>query len=495
MSKLASSQAEPNYISRLALQSAPYNEAVDANSFFNGKQIEQRLNLLLHLVQASNQIGFLVAQQGVGKSCLLTQLDTRADDGLRVCFIEGKSVLDSASLLSQCLRVFGVDESEIALSDDALSLLKNRLLQLKKINIKPLLLLDDIDELPAEVLRDVASWLLWQQDETYLLQAVVSAKSDMPSLNELRDRIQIVDLPVLSETEVAVYLMHRLTSVGYQGEFPFTDKDTNRFYRQSLGNPAGLNHLAHQKLLGIRPNIIGPLKINFPRILRWTGLSLLSISLVSLLVFQDKVNELFKPEQQAVDKVIQLPELEQDKLATVVVDEDLVTSSDQAERAELLALVDELSVSQPVEINAPNEVPADETSAVEKASEVEEEPELDSKPELEDMSTEIESVDEHQQDWIMQQQGTDYTFQLMGSWEHQDVSKFIEKYALTGDVAEFESLRNGRVWYALIYGVYDSKQAALEASNVWPAPLNTLPSWLRRFDSIQKQLTKKAQAQ
>ena len=207
------------------------------------------------------------------------------------------------------------------------------------------------------------------------------------------------------------------------------------------------------------------------------------------------MNELFKPEQQAVDKVIQLPELEQDKLATVVVDEDLVTSSDQAERAELLALVDELSVSQPVEINAPNEVPADETSAVEKASEVEEKPELDSKPELEDMSTEIESVDEHQQDWIMQQQGTDYTFQLMGSWEHQDVSKFIEKYALTGDVAEFESLRNGRVWYALIYGVYDSKQAALEASNVWPAPLNTLPSWLRRFDSIQKQLTKKAQAQ
>jgi DamX protein len=521
MKEFTSSQAEPSYVSRLALTSAPYNEAVDVNFFFNGKEIEQRLNLLLHLIQASNQIGFLVAPQGTGKSCLLTQLQARSDDGLRVCLIEAKSVSDASSLLSQCLKVFGVDDSETGLNDDATSLLKNRLIQLQKINIKPLLLVDDIDNLPAEVLKELTSWLLWQQDDSFLLQAIVSATSKMPSLSELQTRIEHVDLPVLSESEVATYLMFRLTSVGYQGELPFTDKDSKRFYQQSLGNPAALNHLAHQKLLGIRPKLTSPVKINFSKILRWTGFVLLSVSLVLLLVFQDKVNALFKPEKQNIDEVIKLPEFEQDELATVVVDDDPVLSSEQAERDELMALVEDLpesdegenevvaelsmdaiprdenniEVIEPPEINNKTE-PEDKLEIETKAElELKEKPEKENKPEIEEISAVIEQVEEHQQNWILQQRGTNYTFQLMGSWDRNDISKFIDKYALTGDVAEFESLRNGRVWYALIYGVYDSKQAALEASNAWPAPLNTLPSWLRRFDSIQKQLTKKAQAQ
>ena len=111
---------------------------------------------------------------------------------------------------------------------------------------------------------------------------------------------------------------------------------------------------------------------------------------------------------------------------------------------------------------------------------------LESKPVL---KVEL-SASVHQKQWILQQSATDYTFQLMGSWDKQEVADFIDKYALVGDVAEFESMRNGRVWYALIYGVYDNKKAALNASSTWPAPMNTLPSWLRRFDSVQQQIKK-----
>ena len=69
----------------------------------------------------------------------------------------------------------------------------------------------------------------------------------------------------------------------------------------------------------------------------------------------------------------------------------------------------------------------------------------------------------YQQDWIQQQQSSHYTFQLMGAWEHDDVVEFIDKYALTGDIAVFQSDRNGRVWHALIYGVYVNKKEALQA--------------------------------
>ena len=96
------------------------------------------------------------------------------------------------------------------------------------------------------------------------------------------------------------------------------------------------------------------------------------------------------------------------------------------------------------------------------------------------------------QDWVMQQIASHYTFQLMGSWDREEIYAFIEQYALVGNVAVFESMRNGRIWHVLIYGSFANKKAALKASNEWPAPLNTLPSWLRRLDSVQKQIKNKA---
>ncbi len=95
-------------------------------------------------------------------------------------------------------------------------------------------------------------------------------------------------------------------------------------------------------------------------------------------------------------------------------------------------------------------------------------------------------------DWIMQQKQSAYTYQLMGTWERSEVNDFIAKYSLTGDVAVFASMRENKVWYALIYGVYDSKNAALAAKRQWPAPLNSVSTWLRRFNDVQTQIKEKA---
>ena len=95
-------------------------------------------------------------------------------------------------------------------------------------------------------------------------------------------------------------------------------------------------------------------------------------------------------------------------------------------------------------------------------------------------------------DWIMLQNKSAYTFQLMGTWERSEVDDFIEKYALTDDVAVFASMRENKVWYALLYGVYDSKSAAVTASEKWPAPLNGVSTWLRRFEGVQTQIREKA---
>lgn len=486
MSEFAASSAEPSYIARLALQSAPFSAVVDAQHFFNGAQIEQRLNLLLHLIRATNKLGFIIAPQGVGKSCLLTQLQQKAGDNIRVCRIDCKPSLDLQTILLQCLYDFGVDNHEVQLSSEHTALLNNRLKQLQKINIRPLLLLDDIHKLQSPALAEITNWLLWQQDEQYLLHAVITTSDENFALKPLQTRLQKIDLPKLSEQELKPYLMHRLSSVGYQGELPFTDKDIKQFYRQSEGLPALVNQLAHQRLLGLSPKLNNPFNSHFPNlsgVFKWFGVGILVFSLMLLLLFQQQINDLFTQNNETVDEFEQIL-LPEDELASVVVIDDPITSLEQAERDKLVSLVAEIekpqiSLEQQQSVN-----PQEDKSSVELQSE------MTNKPSPVNNSAAI-----HQQDWIMQQHATNYTFQLMGSWDRSEVAAFIDKYALTGDVAEFESMRNGKVWYALIYGVYDNKQAALKASSSWPAPLNTLPSWLRRFDSVQKQIRSKTEAQ
>lgn len=95
-------------------------------------------------------------------------------------------------------------------------------------------------------------------------------------------------------------------------------------------------------------------------------------------------------------------------------------------------------------------------------------------------------------EWILKQSATAFTFQLMGTWNRAEVDTFVKKYALTGNVAVFDSMRDGKVWYSLIYGVYPSKDVAMRSSKQWAAPLSGLSPWLRRYDGVQKQIIEKA---
>lgn len=474
--------AEPAYISRLTLHSAPFNSTIEPNNFFSGSQSEHRLNLLLHLIRASNKIGLLVAANGLGKTTLLAQLKQRAGDELRICNIEGHAQKNSATALKQCLIALGVDENEVRSSDDHVETFRNRLEHLRKLQVRPVLLIDDANILSEELFSAISIWLSWQSDNEFLLQAVIASPDDIKLAGSAQSRVQTVDLPPMTEQELADYVMCRLTSVGYQGGILFSEKDLKHFYRLSSGNPALINQLAHQKLLGLEPNLTksSTVKLSSLRFSpRWLGLGVLIISLILLLSYQDKVNQWLTPTSDDIElaehDVVDIPEPEE--LVTVIVDNDEVKDNEQAEREELAALLSDIPEPEIFEKSTEQFQP------------------IDIEP-LDSMSEILEPItDVHQQDWVLQQDGSHYTFQLMGSWEKQEVHDFIDKYALTGDVAMFESMRNGRIWYALSYGVFENKQSALDASNKWPAPLNTLPSWLRRFDSVQKQIKNTVQVQ
>jgi DamX protein len=473
--------SEPAYITKLALSAAPFNNKVEAGLYYGGGQAGHRLNLLLHLVRASDKVANLVAKQGYGKSTLLNQLQQRTGDEIRLCVVDAQQHVDITAILGQCLVSLGVSSDEILSTDAPLTVFKTRLVQLQRLSITPVILIDNAALLSESLIGEISVWLGWQESARFLLQAIIASATPLLLLDYAQSRLQIVTLPALSEMELPAYLLHRLNCVAYRGESPFLDKDIKRIYQQSLGCPAVVNQLAHQQLLGIKPMKATSDILANPIVLllrRWAGLAVVVLALMSLLIFQDTVNSWLTA---ATDK----PEIDE---TTVIIEAEevlpTVVTAEQAERDELADLIADIPSSDHV-----NELQGLEPTHKPVAGPIQKQ----NQPAAVVVVPQVQAAPIFlKQDWVLQQTTSHYTFQLMGSWDREEVYDFIEQYALVGNVAVFESMRNGRIWHVLIYGSFEDKNAALKASNGWPAPLNTLPSWLRRFDNVQQQIKNKA---
>jgi DamX protein len=486
MAELSSSFAEPAYITRLALKVAPFSEHSSEALYYSGGQLEHRFNLILHLIRASDKIACITAEHGLGKTSLLQQLLSRSGDDLRLAKVNVNTQQDSETILMSCLQDLGLSQTDI---DSTLSHEENfkaRLKQLKKLNIKAILIIDDAHKLNADLWNQIAKWLTWQNEDQYLLQAVITSVEPLAFDESLQSRIQHTDIPALNSDEVGQYLSERLTKAGYIGETLFTDKELKKIFNRTRGNPAYINKQAHQRLLGQKASFVELPNIGYFFNLRWLGALMFLLIFTSMLAYQDEINALFISEKSTeTQNAVTVLSHNSEEIKTINIESEQIRSHQQAIRDELVELVEQIPTVAVVDKNIASQIDVQQVEEMLLVSDrlVEQEESLNPNqaevPIYSDLKTEA---------WVLEQQGTDYTFQLMGSWEKQEVYDFIDKYALNNDVAMFQSLRNGRTWYALVYGVYESKDTALAASKRWPAPLNTLPSWLRRFDSVQKQI-------
>ncbi len=93
-----------------------------------------------------------------------------------------------------------------------------------------------------------------------------------------------------------------------------------------------------------------------------------------------------------------------------------------------------------------------------------------------------------QESWISQQPDSAYTVQLFSSYEQQAIERFVQKYALQGNIARFVSQRDGKTWFSLIYGSFATKPAAEKAVSGLNPQLRKTKPWIRTFASIKLQL-------
>lgn len=508
---LRSSSARPAYVDRLALTDVPFTSTVTEERFYQGPAIVQRLNLILHLLRATQRVSLLVAAEGVGKTTLLDELTRRAGTDMRLCRLDGGTAIDPTQLVTKCAQAFS--SAPTATGEVSETSLKNQLITLKKHQVTAVLIVDDMHRLNKATLAKLAEMLTWQEGEQHLLQAVLTSTTVHTHLPDDSARLHTLHLPTLAADEIQPYLMTRLQGVGYQGEMPFKKNDIRRFYRRSKGVPARINQLAHQRLLGVAR--LTPEWLRFHRLgryFKWLAYSLLVVLIGLALFYQEQINAVFNPPSTDTAEVT-IPDADDD-LATVNIEDDQVTSKGEADRHELETLVSELETDLTSTDETPtlmldpmwiggmlastedqsdrSEIPSSLTLEGSLNLSAQQTPDQQTSDALETRPQPLSELtvnpDIQSAEWIMSRPSSDYTFQLMGSWEETDISEFIDDYELAGDVAVFSSSRDGKNWHAVIYGQYSSRDAAIKARDSWTPPRNNMSNWLRRYDSVQRQI-------
>jgi len=80
---------------------------------------------------------------------------------------------------------------------------------------------------------------------------------------------------------------------------------------------------------------------------------------------------------------------------------------------------------------------------------------------------------------------SDYTIQLLGSRDLNDIRDFIKTNRLSAKTQHFRTKLNGQPWYILTYGHYASEQAAITALHHLPSSLRSHGAWVKSFATIQ----------
>jgi hypothetical protein len=88
--------------------------------------------------------------------------------------------------------------------------------------------------------------------------------------------------------------------------------------------------------------------------------------------------------------------------------------------------------------------------------------------------------------WLMAQNPDDYTLQLLASNDEKLIRAYLDKHQFTEPVAYFAFQRDGKQWYAAVYGTYPEKSLAQTAAASLPAAVSQNPPWIRQFGGIQK---------
>ena len=89
-------------------------------------------------------------------------------------------------------------------------------------------------------------------------------------------------------------------------------------------------------------------------------------------------------------------------------------------------------------------------------------------------------------DWLFSHDDQAYTLQLLAVSDRSGIDRFVTLHNLQGDMVIMKSLKDNKSLYALLYGAFASRDAAVAAKKQLPKSLKSSSAWPRSVISLKK---------
>ena len=241
----------------------PFSLTPDPKYLFKGASHANALELLQYAVRRRDGFVVITGDIGTGKTTLcravLEQLDRKTFTALIL-----NPFLSEEDLLRLILQDFGlVSRDEIkrgrlesVSKQDLIETLNTFLLSLQPLGASALLIIDEAQNLPLQVLEQIRILSNLETDKEKLLQIVLVGQPNLKAmlrtleLRQLEQRVSIkYELRPLSPEETGAYVMHRLAIAGGGAVVTFAPPALARLHRCTAGIPRLINLVCDRALL------------------------------------------------------------------------------------------------------------------------------------------------------------------------------------------------------------------------------------------------------
>ena len=241
----------------------PFSLTPDPKYLFKSASHASAFELLQYAVRRREGFVVITGDIGTGKTtlcrALLEQVDRKTFTALVL-----NPFLSEEDLLRVVLQEFGVVSRDQVkrgrlarvTKQELIEALNEFLLSLQTLGAQALLIIDEAQNLPLQVLEQIRILSNLETAKQKLLQIVLVGQSNLkdllskPELRQLDQRVSIrYDLKPLSAEETAAYVQHRLSVAGGGAAVTFVPKALARVHRYTAGIPRLINLLCDRALL------------------------------------------------------------------------------------------------------------------------------------------------------------------------------------------------------------------------------------------------------
>ena len=233
---------------------APFEMTPDPSFLYLGEAHREGLATLVYAVNSGKGFVMLTGEVGTGKTTLLHALLGQLDSTTTSAFIFNPR-LDPMGFFRVLFDELGVGPPCDSKAEYLLAL-NHYLIEKLAANERVLLIVDEAQNLSAEMLEEIRLLSNLETPTSKLIQIMLvgqpelQALVDQPELRQLRQRIALRHhLRPFDETEITEYINGRLSKAGYTGTGIFNKKAIRELYRLTDGTPRLINNLCDGALL------------------------------------------------------------------------------------------------------------------------------------------------------------------------------------------------------------------------------------------------------